>query len=545
MDTTEPVDCSALPRRTLLGAVLALSAALASFVAARVTQSSSASDTIDLFDLIPSTLHASILAHKVDNSRVRAKALAGHIQKAIDTAAIQRRRLTIPAGLYNIAPISSFAAEAGTCQSCLAIRSHMHIDAAPGAIFRIISKVSSDAAVIFMCMFGTNEQLTDLSWRGLTMDMNGLNNPISPSRASRTYSLINQAHIFVSGTVSGRAALARNVVIDKCRFLNTPGVSSLVLAQSNAKNIELGSNWRILDCQFVDGGLDTPDHSAIFAWAEDVVCQGCTFSNRLPMTQVGGNVAFEVHGSQQRFIGNRVLNYYQGIWIDGNLTRDISSDILIFGNTFENMGAFGIMFYGTKCHMSNVRIVENNIFFNDIIYPGVDLKIGIGCLAPLGQKQTVIKSNKVSSDGRRTASSGVSLQSPAQRGELHDDFVIENNTFNATTFGTTIVTNALCGMGSIVVVSNRSFNLSRAGAFNVPQGVAVDFQGSPSPIRNLVILDNICVDDRGAGAHCAFGIRLQGTIVNLQVANNAAFGMTVTPYGEGALTVITRQNTIS
>jgi hypothetical protein len=535
-------DRTAFPRRTLLGAALVSPVALASLVATTGTQDSSGSDAIDLFDFVPSALQPGIRARVVDDSPARAQALAGHIQQAIDTAASQKRRLAIPAGLYNIAPIDTFAAEAGPCRRCFAIRSHMHIDAAPGATLRIVDRVSTDAAVVFMCMFGTDEQLVDLSWRGLAMDMNGRGNPISPGRAAGKYSLINQAHIFISGTPGGRAALASNVLVERCRFLNTPGASSVVLAQSNAPGAMLGSNWRILDCQFIDGGLDSPDHSAVFAWAEDVVCQGCTFSNRLPMGKVGGNVAFEVHGSRQQFTGNKIDNYYQGVWIDGNLSRAVSSDIVVSGNTFANMGGYGVMFYGTRCRMSDVRIAENSVAFNDIVYPGVDLKIGIGCLSPLGQRRTVITGNKVSSASRRTASSGVSLQSPTGRGELHDGFVIEKNVFDHTTFGTHIVTNRFCEMGSITVRSNQSFNLSRAGAFELPQGVAVDFQGASSLIRDLVVLDNTCVDNRGAAAQCAFGIRIQGKVSSLRVSGNTASGMTAAPYAEGRLTVIARQS---
>ena len=96
-------------------------------------------------------------------------------------------------------------------------------------------------------------------------------------------------------------------------------------------------------------------------------------------------------------------------------------------------------------------------------------------------------------------------------------------------------------MGTIIVRSNRSLNLSRAGALTVPQGVAVDFQGAPSTIESLTIADNICTDDRGAAAQCAFGIRLQGRITNLQVTGNTASGMTGGPYAEGLLRVANRR----
>lgn len=535
----DPNNCTGHARRSLLGAALVAPVAVASFVTAKAMQGDD--KTLDLFDVIPASFHADIRARRIDNVPGRAAALTGYIQQAIDLAVARRVRLTIPAGLYNIVPLAPFTAEAGPCRRCFAISSHMHLDAEEGAIFRMVDGVSQDTAVVFMCMFGSNEQLIDLSWRGLTMDMNGQRNQISPGRAENQYSLLNQAHIFISGTPGGHAASGSNVTIERCTFANTAGVSCIVMAQSNTYGVALGRNWRITDSSFVDGGLDTPDHSAIYAWATDVVCERCTFSNAAPKTQVGGNVAYEVHGSRQRFVNNRISNYYQGVWIDGNRSERISSDVAISGNILNAMSAFGIMFYGTECRMHSTFITDNTVFFNDITYPGVDLKVAIGCLAPLGQQQVVIRNNTVSSGSRRTASSGVSLLSPSKQGELLDRFTIENNIFNTTTFGVQIATNPICGMGAITVRSNRSMNLSRAGAFEIPQGVGVDFLGASSPIRELIIEDNICIDNRGTAAQSAFGVRLQGQIGRLRIARNTAKGMTVAPYGEGQLAVAARQ----
>lgn len=534
-----------LSRRTVIGVAIATPAAAAAFAALKVTggkatEDQASADTLNILDVVPQPFHSNILSRIVDNSPSNARALAGHIQRAIDIAADKRCRLIVPAGLYNVAPTGSFAAEAGLCHRCFAIRSDMHVDARAGATFRIIDGVSTDKAVVFMCMFGTNEQLANLSWRGLEMDMNGRNNPISPSRASGNYSLLNQAHIFISGTPGGQAALANTVTIDHCRFVNTPGVSCVVLAQSNSRGVKLGRNWRISDCAFVNGGLDTPDHSAIFAWALDVVCQRCNFTNTVAKTETGGNVAFEVHGSQQKFINNSVANYYQGVWVDGNLTEAVSSDVIVSNNIMNKISGFGIMFYGEHTHVSKVEIVGNKISFDDSVYPGVDLKIGIGCLAPLSQSDVIVKNNTVTSKIRRTATSGVTLQSATHKGHRHDAFEIANNVFEGTTFGVLVITNPVCGLGVVAIRSNRCRNLSRAGAFSTPQGIGVDFNGGASPIQKLSLLNNICVDDRGKSAECAFGIRIQGEIVSLQTAGNSASGMTSADYAEGALTVARR-----
>ncbi|UZK68740.1 hypothetical protein OKW76_11905 [Sphingomonas sp. S1-29] len=517
--------------------------ALAVFAGANAARSDSAAGTISVFDFIPRDLQADIRARRIDDTHEKAATLAGHIQWAIDAAAAQRLRLTVPPGLYNIAPREFFASEAGACKRCFAIRSHMQIDAEDGATFRIVDDISTDAAVVFMCMFGSNEQLVSLSWRNLTMDMNGQRNPISPSRGSGEYSLLNQAHIFISGTPDGNAARVDNAYVEKCRFLNAPGASCLVLAQSNTRNVKLGRGWLISECEFIDGGLDSPDHSAVYAWATDVICKRCIFRNTLAKTQVGGQVAFEVHGSRQLFSGNRVYNYYQGVWVDGNFSEPVSQDITIIENVFEEILAFGIMFYGIECQMRRVHIVSNTFSFNDNIYAGLDLKTAIGCLSPVGQQQVVIRANTVSSASVRTATSGVTLQSSLVKGEMHDDFVIDQNNFYGTTFGVYLITNAICAIGTVVIDANRSFNLSKAGDFRLPQGVAVDFQSAPSPIRKLSLTRNRCVDTRGAAAECAFGIRVQGRIDELVVRDNFAAGMSVADYAEGSVTIRSRVGT--
>lgn len=530
-----------LSRRTIVGlALVATPVAVASVAALTAVRPVDGSDTIHLFDIVPASLQADIVNRKIDNTLTKAMALSGHIQRAIDIAARDRKRLIVPKGLYNLAPVESFASEAGACRRCFAIRNDMRIDAEDGATFRIVDGVSTDRSVVFMCMFGSNEQLRNLSWRGLAMDMNGQHNPISPQRASGQYSLLNQAHIFISGTPRGQAALATGVRIDGCRFTNTAGVSCLVLAQSNAPGVALGRDWQISDCDFIDGGLDTPDHSAIYAWAQDVLCQRCRFTNAIAKTTVGGNVAFEVHGSRQRFINNVVSRYYQGVWIDGNKSEDIATDIIVSHNVLNAMSGYGIMFFGETSRTSRVAIIGNKIVFDDSIYPGVDIKIGIGCLSLLPQSHVTIRQNSVSARISKTASAGFTLQSGGDPDAVHDDFVVADNIFIGTTFGSQIVTNARSGLGTITLDSNICRNLSRGGAFSTPQGIGVDFNGRASPIRKLVMRNNACVDDRKASAQCAFGIRVQGRIGDLVVAGNSATGMTVAPYAEGSLAVARR-----
>jgi len=258
------------------------------------------------------------------------------IQSAIDSASSAGKSLYVPAGAYRLVPSNAMVDEAGSNLAALLMRSGMHIYAEPGAKFKISDAVSSDLAPVRMSMFFSNQFLSNISIVNLEMDMNGQNNPISPDRGLLTYNKFTQAAIIFSGTPGGVAAGANDVHIERCKFLNTAGVSCIVMAQSNAVGVALGKRWAIKDCLFYNNGLDTDDHSSVFAWAQDVVVSGNTFENPAPFnaaTHTGGLCAFEIHGSNTRFFGNRIKNYYQGLWISINLTEEAVRNTAIYGNT--------------------------------------------------------------------------------------------------------------------------------------------------------------------------------------------------------------------
>ena len=380
-------------------------------VGAWVRGTDPADTRVNILRFIPRNLWPSIIGRTVNNTIADAQALTTYMRKAMAYAAATRRRLFIPAGLYNIAPVDSFAAEGGACQRCFPILSYMDLDAEAGASFRIVDGVSTDANVVFMCMFGTNQQLQNVSWRGLDMDMNGQRNPISPNRANGVYTLVNQAMIFVSGTISGRAARINNALVTRCGFYNTPGVSCIVMGQSNVRDSGLGSGWQVHFNRFRNGGLDTNDHSAIYAWARDVSAVGNDFENDVQFGPTGGLVAFEVHGSATHFTGNRICNFFQGMWIDGNYTEPVKG-VIIEGNRFLKMGAFGILYFGVSSDIAPVtqtNISNNVIEFDNLPQPGIDRKIGIGTTGNYSQVDGLISGNRIASSGTAIATSAISF----------------------------------------------------------------------------------------------------------------------------------------
>lgn len=521
-------------RRAMMSALITAPVALASVAMAR-TLSGDQSNTVDLFDFIPQALHTGIRKRKVDNSLSKAVALAGYIQNAIDASVAERRHLVIPAGLYNIAPTGTFAAEAGQCRRCFSIRSHMTIKAQAGASFRIVNDVSTDAAPVFMCMFGTNENLREVAWHGLEMDMNGANNKISPNRGTPSlpyngYSLVNQAQIYVTGTPEPRAAARiSNATIDRCRLINTPGVSCIVMGQSNTVGSGLGSGWTVRNCIFHNNGFDTVDHSSIYGWAENVMVTDNEFSNNVPFNVTGGFVAYEVHGTNTTFARNRVTNYYQGMWLDGNGTREVRNT-QVLDNVFDSIAAFGIMFFAQSANATSVTnslIQGNTIVLDDTNVGTTDLKFGIGAVGKYSVTDVKVRDNLIRGIGTSWGKAGIAVVAGDVAGQKHDRWLIENNTIRECTLGIATGTNAAAGLGTIEIRGNKAVNLMPMGAFQVPQGIS--YTGTGRVIDRLILRSNLCLDDRKV-PRCAFGIRLQGPIDVLDLQENVASRMVLASY---------------
>lgn len=256
------------------------------------------------------------------------------LQAAINYASTNKRELRLR-GVMTVTPVNAMTDEAGSNLAALLLRSNLRIVAEPLATIKIADGVSTDLLPVRHSMFFSNEFLENIEIVGLTMDMNGANNPISPNRGSLVYNKFTNAQIIFSGTPGGIAAGANNVLIEKCRFINNAGVSCIVMAQSNTPGVVLGKGWRLLDNLFYNVGQDTDDHSCVFGWANDVLVQGNTFDNPAmwnSVTHRGGLVAYEVHGSDTRFIGNRINNFYQGVWLSINMT-DTVRRVTVANNT--------------------------------------------------------------------------------------------------------------------------------------------------------------------------------------------------------------------
>ncbi len=475
------------------------------------------------------------------------------IQAGINATAAAGQTLYFPGGTYKVVPATLKDWEGtplgeGQMTVAFVIPSKMCIYADAGATLRLANSVSTLAAPKRVAMFFSNVPVSNIRMYGLTMDMNGTNNRISPS-APASYNRYNQAMIHITGTIGGVAARGDNVQIDSCKFLNTCGTSCIVMAQSNTIGVTLGKNWSVTNCTFSNNGIDTDDHSSIFAWADNVLCEGNIFTaDTMFPNGISGNsgsfVAYEVHGANQRFANNLVRNYWQGMWVASNTTSD-ADNIVISGNTFSPINFAAIDFFrfnAAESLIKKVLIDGNTIGLDDTVPPtGVlpTLKTGIQIAPYYGISDVQISNNIATKIGTSKASAFVNVVSQAAAaGQKHKNIVVKNNYTNGWTFGVVLTTSAVNGMGAVEITGNNFVNCLPSTGFAFSQGIAVG--GTANAYDNLLIGSNSFIDEQSVPTQ-SFGIRLDALITNLNVKPQNYRGMTVSNYAETVSTTVTNR----
>lgn len=466
------------------------------------------------------------------------------IQAAMNAVAAVGGYLFFPAGTYIVSAVNPMTDAAGINKAALLMSSNLHLVSAPGsATIKMANNQSTNATPTRISMFFSNQFLSNISFEGLVMDMNGANNLMSPARPA-SYNLFTQAHIIFSGDVGGGvAAGCVNMYIRKCQFLNTAGVSCILMAQSNTPGVGLGSNWRIIDCLFSGNGSDSNDHSSIYGWADDVEVHGCTFTYpTMTLAGSGGagpNVAYEAHGAQHRFHHNKILNYYQVAWISSNYTSAST------GQEFDNNIATicGVAFdhfleTATFTVLNQVRVHHNLITITDDAVL-ITLKVGIQNIASYSVTDEEFDNNTIVKLGSTVGSAGISIGVKAVAGQLHDRIGIHDNAVYNASLGIAVQTNASSGLGRISIINNRLYDLTGAGAFATPIGVSGANIVNANPVVVLIVEGNEFTDTRGIPVF-QYGIYLSGTITNLYYSKNKFVNMTVANYNEVLFTATNR-----
>lgn len=420
------------------------------------------------------------------------------IQAAIDSG----NPVYFPPGTYIVRLLQTIQLEGGTSVCALKAKTGMRLCGAGWgqSIIKLKDNESTDASPKYFNIIASNEVLDNVHIEGLRFNINGQNNKISPFRSyntplatyasiaalnaavpnptvgatyyiadaftnvvwannqwNRQYNLFNCSALIVSGSVAtvGVDARISNSKILNCWFENSPGVTSIGLAQTNSPGSILGNNIEIAGNVFYNNGLDTDDHSSIYAWAENVDMHDNTFYAPSPSSGVQGpRVACELHGARNYFCNNDVYNYYQGLWICGNSTN-LSYHQVIANNSFVvstiAMGLF--VESATEPGIEEIIIDSNEIVITNDFPVAGKYKIAVGLNPSYGARNVIFSNNIVRSlDTYGAIGLWTYCLAP---GRLIQDVQISNNIFFG--FSNNIgIGRGLDGRTDNVVVSNNN-----------------------------------------------------------------------------------------
>lgn len=440
-----------------------------------------------------------------------------------DTAAIQATisagtasgvQVFLPAATYSVTPATSGTSEAGAIVYAFSFTSNLDIRGDIGATLRVANGVSSSGAPVRMAMFFTSGIVSNIRMSGLMLDMNGSNNAINPGGGPYDNSRA-QAHIYVSGTT----AKASNVLLENCTFQNSPGTNSVVMGQSNTAAVSISTGWRVINCRFLNNGLNTSDVSAVYGWANDVVIEKCEFQNDSPpATGSGLKTAYEVHGYDQRFAFNRVINAYRGIYLASNLTAQCNR-IIITNNVFEVM-AYGIEFYretSAEYVIADVTIANNQFAILDTAVTGIQ-KAAVTISTIYGVSDILIANNNASKSGSVDSAFVVIETRDNASSEKKNKITVEGNTAYGFVQGVAIYCRRAIGLGKMAVKNNTFFDIVTGVSTTITAG----------SIDSLEIVGN-----RFNSAD--YGIDLGGgTISLLHVQGNSYADIATADYTESA-----------
>lgn len=498
----------------------AAGAALLGHVACRATPV----DRISLLDYLPAGQHRAI-AQGCSNLDC-----APMLQRALGDAVAAGTMLWVPRGTYLLAPTHALvhADPHFECRAAVRLTSGMRLAGEAGATLQMVPEYSGDRRPRAMVMFGTDEALEDVAISGLVLDMNGRRNPISPDRAERTFSRLPQAQIFVSSRSGREAARIDRARISDTVFRDANGVSCIVMAQTNDHTARLGRQWSLKRCVFRDNGMDTDDHSSVFAYAEDVSVNNCTFANAQPFATVGVNTAYEVHGSGQQIRGCTFANMLRGIWVANNYSA-VTSGTVIANNDFGTL-FYGVDFFHDRAEAQPIvdtRIENNRFRFNDqriAEMPRLDFKAAVQIASEYGQQGIRVTGNSVDKTGHSITSAFLVVTGGASGARRHDDIVVSGNIGSGLTFGSFVRTTPTAGLGRLEVVRNRWHNLAPSGLMAIAAGDAVERTGTSQPVASLA-LGGGSVEVASGRQMRAFGVFINTTVCRLDLQPIATPGI--------------------
>lgn len=506
-----------MPRRS---ALVGISGAL---IAAQFPASSRSHSQASLLDYLPAEQHARLMRGNSDFD------CAPAIGRALQETSCAQVALVVPAGVYNLVPaqVLHHADPNFECLAAIKICTNMRIVGQPGATFRMAPGFSNDQKPKAMVMFGTDGVHEDVELDGLTLDMNGRHNPISPERAGRIFNRFPQAQIFVSSGRNRPAARIDRVRITDTVFRNANGVSCIVMGQTEDGTSPLGRDWYLERCQFWENGHDTDDHSSVFAYAERVITRSCLFANRRPFDGTGVNTAYEVHGAKQEISGCAFANMLRGIWVAGNYSAP-TTGTLIAENDFRTT-FYGVDFFRDRAELAPIedtRIMNNRFKFNDYLIaniPDLRFKAAVQVASEYSQKGVIISQNAVSKEGHAVTSAFLVVTGGFKGRRRHEDIVARANKGEGLTFGSFVRTVPTAGIGTLSITRNHWSNLAPSKTMQIAAGDAFESTIEPQPVGSLTIGGGSVSRSLAAGTR-TYDVFINTTIEHLRLLRTTRRG---------------------
>jgi Pectate lyase superfamily protein len=465
------------------------------------------------------------------------------IQSAIDFSVANGMATVIPYGTFIVLPATAQAG-AGTYNTALVIKSGMHVYGMKGAVLKVADNYSTNGTPKELAIFSTSVAVSDVVLDGITFDLNGANNLMSPARPA-TYNSYNHAAFICNGP-TGRAD---KVSINNCLFKNNAGVCFIVCQLvASGGTPTLGVDWRITNNRFENGGTDSSDHTSIYAFCDHMVCSGNTFWQDNPphtVGKTGGATCYEVHGANHRITENYFYNYTLGMYIASNFTSPAYNTV-VSGNVF-NCSDYGILLWrAIAINYTAVEstLIDGNVFyFNNYTYSGQPLyKAAIAYQGQIATAQGAINGVKISNNIARNF--GTTLQSYFVRWDTSttalqtcNNLSITDNQVQGFNIGVYLLTNTANGQGLTEISRNQFIECTPDSLANPPLGVLITTNAT-LPIKTLVMDANQFIDERAAPLMTQ-GVLINGggTISLLALGNQMFKGMTSANFNKSSATI--------
>lgn len=407
------------------------------------------------------------------------------LQDAIDSG----WPIDLGAGTFEVTLAQNITLEGGASVCALVIKSGMVIKGAGKGrtTIKLKDNESTDASPKYFNIFSGNTVISDAHFSDFTIDVNGVNNKISPNRGVGVYNPFNCAGIFVSGRVATVGVDARmlNCSITRIAVNNSPGVTCIATGQQEGSAV-MSDNVKITFCDFYNNGIDSSDHSSIYMWGNKIWVENCNFDHPTPSTGVAGPVvAAELHGSSNFFRNNNINNYAQMVWVSGNQTGP-SIGMHVTGNharvTWVGVGLYSLT--PIDLGLRDVVIADNTIEIWPAVItnPGMTFpKTGILLNIEDGQSDRVSVTGNVLKNSDSASNIGIFVGSGASA--FTQDTLIADNLISSFARGIAQGLGALGTSFDTVIQGNTICNLTPATGVPSPDGIHISGQHGPLTIR--------------------------------------------------------------